>query len=190
VDEQTRLFLWVLACAGGFAVLGGLFGAVTGYVAWKEGRAAGTALGLSVGRAFARAAGGKLPPQREGALVGAADGVVFLGGLGTVIGLVLCLRGQAGWEAISPALFAGMALVGAAVLFGGLACLLLFTGFRGLVWLIAGAALGFTLAYARMRQLGLDRTDAGTTVVFASLLAGAAGGLALAAMLRWWRRPG
>ena len=50
MDERTRLFLCVLLSVGFFAVLGGLFGAVAGAFAWRDGRAAGTGLGLAVAR--------------------------------------------------------------------------------------------------------------------------------------------
>ncbi len=52
MDERTRLFVCVLASVGFFAALAGLFGALTGALTWRDGRAAGTMLGLSVARAF------------------------------------------------------------------------------------------------------------------------------------------
>src|SRR2546428_356494 len=39
VDEGTRLFLWVLLSCLFFAALGGVFGAVTGVLTWRDGRA-------------------------------------------------------------------------------------------------------------------------------------------------------
>ena len=54
MDERTRLFLWVLASVGSFAVLFAMFGAFVGFVSAREGRAGGTGIGLGVARAFAR----------------------------------------------------------------------------------------------------------------------------------------
>jgi hypothetical protein len=129
MDDWVRPFLWTLAGGGFFALLGGAFGALTGALAWASGRAGGTALGLAVARAFDRAAGGELSRVGKGALAGAADGLVFLGVAGTLLGFVCARSGRGAWDSLVPAMLAGLRLAGGAVCFGGLAYfLVLFSG--------------------------------------------------------------
>lgn len=118
MDERVRTFAWVLAGTGFFGLLGAAFGALAGLISWRNGRPTGTAAGLAVARAFARAAGREFPPGRSGALAGGADGLLFLGVLGAVLGLVAAAKGRAGWAVLGPAAFGGLSLVGGAVFFG------------------------------------------------------------------------
>jgi hypothetical protein len=142
MDEPTRLFLWVLAAGGFGAVLGAGFGALTGALSWAKGNATGTAVGLGVARAFDRAAGGEMSPARKGALVGGADGLVFLGVLGTAVGYLLAARGRPAWATFRPAMTAALLLTGGAALFGLLGYGLLSAGVRAVAGLFAGAMLG------------------------------------------------
>src|SRR3954471_17290116 len=98
LDARTRLFLWVLATQGCFAVLFALFGANTGALRWREGRPAGTRLGLSVARAFDRIRGMDHTPTVRGALTGGTDGAAFGLVVGTVVGLVVGWRVPAEWQ--------------------------------------------------------------------------------------------
>jgi hypothetical protein len=171
MDERTRLFLCVLASVGFFGVLGGLFGAITGAIAWRGGRPAGTGLGLAVARAFTRLADEPMSPGRCGALVGATDGILFGALLGTVFGLLAGWRGSAEWQTLRPIVLAAILLAAGALLFGGTAFALAAGGRRSVLGLfvvgILGALTGFMLA-------GADGLIAGAV---AGALAGTAAGL-------------
>jgi hypothetical protein len=155
MDERTRLFLCVLASAGFFAALCGLFGAVTGAVAWRAGRPAGTGLGLAVARAFARLAEEPMTPGRCGALVGATDGLVFGALAGTGFGLVAGWRGQAEWQTLGPVALAAILLVAGALLFGGTALALAFGGRRSVLGLFVGSMVGALAGFALAGADGL-----------------------------------
>jgi hypothetical protein len=142
MDERTRLFLCVLANVGFFAVLAGLFGALTGVITWRSGRATGTLLGLSVARAFARLAERDLSKTAWGALVGGSDGIVFGAGIGTLVGLIAGWYGRAEWNTLRPILLASMLLVGAAILFGLAALGLTVAGTRAVLGLFIGSMAG------------------------------------------------
>ena len=104
LDARTRLFLWVLASETCFGVLFAVFGAITGAMRWREGRPAGTRLGLSVAGAFDRIRGKDHTPTIQGALTGGADGAVFGLVVGTVVGFVVGWRSQTEWELLRPIL--------------------------------------------------------------------------------------
>jgi hypothetical protein len=159
LDERTRLFLCVLASVGFFAVLAGLFGALTGIITWRSGRAAGTLLGLSVARAFARLSEHGLSKGAWGALVGGTDGVVFGAGVGTLVGLIAGWSGRAEWDTLRPILVASLLLVAAAILFGLAAFGLTIAGTRAILGLfiggMAGAMEGFLLGRVDGLVIGL-----------------------------------
>ncbi len=170
MDARTRLFFCVLASIGFFAVLAGLFGALTGVVTWRGGRAAGTLLGFSVARAFARLSADGLSKTAWGALVGGTDGAAFGAGIGTLIGLIAGWYGRAEWETLRPVLLASMLLVVAAVLFGLAAVGLTIAGTRALLGLfiggMAGALEGLFLAGADGLVIGvLTGSVAGTVLL-------------------------
>jgi hypothetical protein len=174
VDERTRLFLCVLGAAAFFALLLGLFGALTGAVNWSSGRAGGTALGLGARRAFARLAERPLSPAGEGALVGGVDGAAFGAVVGLVVGLIAGWSFPAEWLVLRPVLLTATVLVVAAVLFGLLAGGLAVVGPRVVAGLFVGAMAGALGGYAVAAVDGL----------FFGTLAGAAAGAAAA---RLWR---
>ena len=120
MDDRLRVFLWILGCGGTFGLLGGAFGSLAGFLAWKSGRVAGTSLGLRVARTFARAAQREYSPGRQGAIVGAVDGLLFLGVLGGLFGLWGASRGDTPWRILAPAAVFAV-LMAAAVFFGVLA---------------------------------------------------------------------
>src|SRR5436190_16203996 len=169
VDSQTRLFLWILASAGCFAMLLGLFGAVTGAVNWSQGRQAGTVFGLSVVRAFRRLSEEELRPAAAGALVGGADGIVFGVMMGTLIGLFAGWHVPAEWQILRPILLTAGLLVGLAVALGLFAGVIQVIGVRAVLGLFLGGMTGATLGAA---WNGLDGLFFGT-------LAGAAIGVGL-----------
>jgi hypothetical protein len=154
MDDRARLFFLVLAGGLGFGVLGAAFGAVTGAVSWKNGRAAGTALGLGVARAFARLSEDEFSPAWKGALVGGTDGLAFLGVVGTAIGY-LAGREGVGWRVLPTAFLAAVLLAAGAIALGLLAYVLLAGGSRAVAGLFVGGALGAVggLAVARLDGL-------------------------------------
>ena len=173
MDERTRLFLYVLAGVGFFAVLGGLFGAVAGALTWRDGRPAGTALGLTVARAFARFSENGLSANKWGDLVGGTDGVVFGAVIGTLVGLIAGWHGSSEWQAMRPLLLGALLLAAGAVLFGLLAVGVALGGGRAVVGLfiggMGGAASGFALG-------GIDGLLAGAVAgAFAGTVVGLLG---------------
>jgi hypothetical protein len=154
VDQQLQTFARVLACGGFFGVIGACFGGLVGHLAWKRGRPAGSAAGLAAARAVARVAGHESSPGRTGFLVGATDGLLFLGLAGTALGL-LAARGHFGWQALSRAAFAVLILAGGAVFFGGIALGIIYAGARALAGVFAGAMVGAASGAALWRGDGL-----------------------------------
>lgn len=117
MDARTRLFLWSLAGCGFFAVLGALFGALAAVLNRREGRAAGSAVGLTVAAAFERL-GDHLPPLTRAAVVGGVDGLTFGAVVGALLGLGLAWEGQDEWPRLRSAFASGLGLVAVATVFG------------------------------------------------------------------------
>jgi hypothetical protein len=141
VDDQLRTFLQVLACGGSFGLLGAAFGGLVGHLAWRRGRPAGSAAGLAVARAMARAAGREGTPGGTGILVGATDGLIFLGVIGTALGLSAA-RGHFAWSVLNRLGFGFLVLTGGAVLFGGMALGIVYAGSRAVAGVFAGGIIG------------------------------------------------
>jgi hypothetical protein len=173
VDPRTRLFLCVLGSAGFFAVIGGLFGAITGAITWRDGRAAGTVVGFSVARAFARLSENGLTRSMWGVLVGGTDGVIFGQAIGVVLGLIAGWAHPAEWETLRPFLLGSMLLAGAALIFGLMAGGLAVAGSRSLAGLfvggISGALLGIGLAGVDGLVIGMFAGSVTGTILFVSL---------------------
>jgi hypothetical protein len=174
MDQPTQLFLWMLASGGGLAGLGGLCGGLTGAQSWREGRPAGTWLGLKVAQAFARVAERPLSPGWTGALVGTTDGVVFGGVLGLALGFFLVRYGMGEWGFLGQILLACAVLAGAGLFMSQLAGLVIRLGKRGILGLFLGALAGALVGYALRRADGL----------YVGLLLGALLGIGLV----WLRR--
>jgi hypothetical protein len=173
VDERTRFFLWLLLAGGYFALLGGVFGAVTGYATWRDGRAAGTVIGLSVARAVSRLADEPLSRTAQSILVGGVDGAFFGLLSGLLIGAVTGWRGG-DWRLLGPVMLAGLLLVGGAVLLGVMAHVIGGGGRRAVLGLFVGGMLGASGGYSFAHADGL----------FAGVLLGAAAGVILARAIR------
>jgi hypothetical protein len=153
MDQIWRNLLCVLGCGGYGAALGAAFGAVTGAVYWGSGRAAGSGLGQRLAAAFEEA-GDELSPRARGALVGAADGFLFLGILGTALGLALAFTGTADAALLVTLAVGGVLVAVAAVVFGVLAYAVVRNG----VWAVVGLFLGgITGAFTAAALLGADR---------------------------------
>jgi hypothetical protein len=141
MDEPLQTFARVLACGGFFGALGAAFGGLVGYLSWNRGRPAGSGVGLAVASALDRIAGRKSRPGRTGTVVGAIDGLLFLGLAGTALGLVAA-RGHFGWALLSRVAFGTLILTGGAVFFGGLALGIIYAGARAMAGVFAGGMLG------------------------------------------------
>jgi hypothetical protein len=152
MDDRLRVFALVLGCGGFCAVLGGLFGAITGATYWGSGKAAGTAVGLRVARAFA--AGRELSRKAHGAIVGAIDGFIFLGVVGVIAGAFLAhLRHDEG-EWLAPAAVGLAILVALAVVFGALAYAVVRAGVYAIVGLFVGGLTGGLLGAWAAAMIG------------------------------------
>jgi hypothetical protein len=155
MDDNLRIFGWVLASGGFGALLGGAFGCLSGATYWRSGRTAGTAFGLEVARSFNRAADGRLTRGQQGAIVGTADGVLFLGVVGTVVGACYAYSGRASAAALGPVALAALLLVGAAAFFGLLAYAIVRAGLWAVVWLFPCGILGALLGIREAGILGM-----------------------------------
>jgi hypothetical protein len=145
MDAQLRTFAWLVGSGAFLALVGGVFGAVSGATYWRSDRSSGTVFGLTVARAFARAGGGEMSRGTQGAIVGAVDGIVFLGITGTVVGALLASRGgRADTTFLVPAAGAVVALAASAALFGLLAYSMIRVG----VWSVAAVFVAGTLGAA------------------------------------------
>jgi hypothetical protein len=143
MDERVRISLWLVGGGGLGALLGGAFGALTGALYWNSGRSAGTRFGHAVADSFARAAGREPSRLRRGAIVGAADGVLFLGALGILAG-GLGAAGPSGGSVrwLASVMLTGLLLVIGGVFFGLLAYALVRNGTWAVVAMFAGGVLG------------------------------------------------
>ncbi len=159
MDERLRIGLWIVSGAGGGSLLGGAFGALTGALFAQSGRMAGTRLGRQVVEAFVRTGERELSPVAQGAVVGAADGVLFLGTLGLVGGALLGLGGREVGELLVPAALGSLLLVGAAAFFGVLAYGMTRHGMRAVLLVFVAGLLGSFVAGV---LLGADRCLLGT----------------------------
>lgn len=138
MDDRFSIFAWTLAGAFSFALLGGVFGGLAAWLSWRNGNASGSRMGRKVADAVARLFENELSAGGRGAIVGAADGALFLGLVGTLIGLIAWHRGQPPASWVVPAFVWLFLLIGGAVFFGLLACGLIHLSVPG----IAGAFVG------------------------------------------------
>jgi len=183
MDEIGRNMACIVGCGGFGAALGAAFGAVTGAVYWGGGRAAGTAVGLRVAAAFEEA-GSELSRRQRGALVGATDGFLFLGFVGTALGLTFAYTGGPDAALLVPLAVGGVLLAVAAVVFGVLAYAVVRNG----VWAVIGLFLGgIAGAFTAALLLGADRLLWG---VVPGLIAGTAASFLLPKYEPRFRAPG
>ena len=172
MDARLQVFLCLAGGGGFFAVLGGLFGAIAGTLYWRSGQASGTSFGLRVARTFDRVAETRLTPGVRGAITGAADGVLFLGTLGLLVGGFVAYSGLVEVQWLFGLARIVTALVAAALVFGVLAYALTGSGIKGLAPVSVSGVLG---AFEGVRT-------AGTTGLIYGLLLGLLAGTACA----WW----
>ncbi len=150
MDARLRTFAWILGSGCFGAMVGIVFGALAGALYWRSGRASGTRLGLLIADAFGRFSRRPLSRTTRGSLIGAVDGLLFLGVVGTLLGVAGVASGRDLEEILRPALWLALLLVGGAIFFGTLAYTLTRAGVRALAAVggggILGAALGSYLA--------------------------------------------
>ncbi|HEY7154114.1 MAG TPA: hypothetical protein VH575_09180 [Gemmataceae bacterium] len=174
MDERLRIFLWMVSGGGLGAVLGGAFGGLTGALYAQSGGAAGTALGRRVADAFARAGERELSLVRWAAIVGAADGFLFLGVVGIVTGILVATIGRADPRWLGAAALGSTLLVGGAAFFGMLAYSIVRCGVWAVLYASAGGLLGAILASFAM---GVDNCLFGAIPgLFAGLMLSLVGG--------------
>jgi hypothetical protein len=159
MDERLRICLWMISGGGLGAVLGGAFGALTGALYAQSGGAAGTGFGRRVADSFARTAEEEVSPVRRAALIGAADGFLFLGIVGALAGVLLATVGHADPLQLGTVALGSTLLVGMAAFFGVLAYGMARNGVWAVLWVFAGGLLGSFLAGV---LLGADNCLVGT----------------------------
>ncbi len=152
METRYLVFLFTVGGALAAALVGAAFGALTGYLTHRDGRAAGSIIGRTVAEIFVRGDDAIMSPSRQAVLVGAVDGAFFLGILGAAVCLWIGLDGNL-HPAVAVRLAAallGLSLMAAA--FGSLAFGLTSLGVRiiGVVCLaaIVGALAGYQLAHS------------------------------------------
>jgi hypothetical protein len=146
VDERLRISLWMVSGGGLGTALGGAFGGLAGALYAKHGGAAGTAFGRKVADAFARTAERKPSPIRQAAITGAADGVLFLGIVGTLSGAGVAIIGNAPLRWLGVAALGSASLVGGAAFFGLLAYATTRHSAQEFLGALAGGVVGALLA--------------------------------------------
>ena len=153
MDDRLRIGLCIVGGGAFGAVLGGAFGGLTAALFAQSGGAAGTGFGRRVADAFARTSLHPPSPLRRAALIGAADGFLFLGLLGIVGGALVGASGRAADEVLMPALAGSVILVGGAIFFGTLALAMSHSA-RTVGNVVAGGLLG---AFVAALTMGADR---------------------------------
>lgn len=120
MDDRIRICLWLIGGGAFGALLGSVFGGLTGAMLEWNGRAAGTGLAQRIADTFEHTALQKPTPLRRAIVVGATDGFLFLGVIGLTLGLLLG-RSDRGAELLLPVLAGSVFLIGGATCFGLLA---------------------------------------------------------------------
>jgi len=163
MDERLRICLWMLGCGGIGAILGGAFGAMTGYLYHESGGVAGTRFGRWVADSLAHTAEHEPSSAWYAVLVGAADGFLFLGVLGLCAGIAVALCGQVDASWLGMAALGSALLVGLAAFFGTLAYAMTRYGSRALLFILGGGLFGSMMAGS---LLGVNDTLFGTVPGF------------------------
>ena len=154
MDERLRLFAWIAGGGGCFGLLGAGFGAVTGFLCWRGGRAAGTGFGMRLARAFERTGERPFSPSGRGAIIGAVDGFLFLAVVGVLLGAIAG-HGRTMGPVATAIVVTVLLLMAGALFFGGLAYVASTTGVRGVAALFSGAAAGGIPGYWLASATGL-----------------------------------
>jgi hypothetical protein len=175
MDERFRIFFCILGGAAGFGLIGAAFGGLARALFHASGKASGTAVGAAAVRGLEHLRGEDLSAPARARVSGAADGAVFLGALGGLLGAYAGYQGPEEMPLLLYALLGAAALALAAALFGVTGYLMAGTGVRVVVLLFVGGICG---ALAGALAEGPDGLLLGT-------LAGAFLGIAVSV----WTRP-
>lgn len=178
MPDKLSLLAWTLLGTGAFATLGGLFGGLAGGLSWKQGRAAGSGLATRMAGALAQLLDRELSTVERGSLIGAVDGALFLGLLGTLVGLTVAHTGGEPGPWVLTALAVTTSLLGGAALFGLLAYGLLGRPLGVLMLGLLGGGIG---AFVVARTWGVGHLVPGMVV---GLFLGVLIGLVCAARFR------
>jgi hypothetical protein len=145
MDDSLILFAWTLGGTVAFGLLGALFGGLVGWLHWRHG-ASGTLLARKLADALAQLVEQELSQAQRAALVGAADGMLFLGMAGLLIGLIAGWQGQApdAWRV--PIFLVTLSLAGGALVFGFLALGIVHLRFRAVLGAFTGGIVAALLA--------------------------------------------
>jgi hypothetical protein len=175
MDERIRIFFCILGGAVGFGVIGAVFGGFARALFHASGKASGTAVGAAAVSGLEYLRGDELSDLARARVSGAADGAVFLGVLGGLLGAYAGYQGPEETPLVLYALLGAAVLAVGAVLFGVTGYLMEGTGVRVVVLLFVGGICG---ALIGALAEGPDGLILGT-------LAGAFLGIAVSA----WGRP-
>jgi hypothetical protein len=159
MDDRLWICLWMIGGGGLGAVLGGAFGALAAVLYAQSGGAAGTRIARRIVENFLDTAERQPSSAGRAALIGAADGVLFLGLLGLLAGALMRVSGRAADELLLPFVVGSVLLVGGAAFFGGLAYSLSRNGLWAVLCIFAGGLCGTFLVGLR---LGADNCLLGT----------------------------
>ncbi len=158
MDERLRICLWMIGGGVFGCVLGSVFGALAAALLHERcGEMAGTRMARRMVENFLRM-GERQPLQMSrAALIGAADGFLFLGTLGLVCGALLGVSGRAADGLLLPMVAGSALLAGGAIFFGTLAYALTYHTAE-VLHAVAGSFLG---SYLAVTLLGPDYGPAG-----------------------------
>jgi hypothetical protein len=146
MEDRLRIFLWLATGGGLGALLGGVFGGVVGAIHALAGRSTGTRFGRTIAHDLGRLAEEEPSAVRQGAITGAADGLLFLGLAGMVGGLAIAVIGKADLGHLGIVAGGSVLLVGLALLFGLMAQGITRRGIEGVLSLFVGGLLGSLVA--------------------------------------------
>ncbi len=121
MDERLRISLWMLGGGGFGGVLGIIFGALAAALYERNGGVAGTRLARTLVENFLKSGDHQPSPTFHAAIIGAADGFFFLGGIGLVAGALVGKSGRPTDELLLPMMAGSLLLVGGAIFFGSMA---------------------------------------------------------------------
>jgi hypothetical protein len=142
MDDRIGLFLYLLAGAGIFGVVGALFGALARALALHHGQAAGGPLGQLVADAVRKVRDGELSPGAGAAISGAVEGACFLAVVGCLVGAVAGYQEE---DRLRVLVYSSLGIIGlaaAATVFGVVAYGLLWVGVRVVLGVFLGGLGG------------------------------------------------
>lgn len=150
MNAELHAVTWTVGGAASFSLIGGLFGALAGGLSWRNGNATGSFIGTRLARAIQRVVERDLTPTQKGIIVGAADGAVFLGIVGILVGLIAHFSGEEPSRWLWPTFLLVMALLSGAVLFGLLAYGILHLKVHSIFTISVGGLIGGSITALNM----------------------------------------